>query len=103
MSAEQSVEDMLAEQRCGRVHLDETAIRADERRKVAEEIARAIEVRSGNRCPECGGLPGSVKYAPAWGSSPLMRCGGGHTWSGHDAYIQVHAATGLAREIGGAR
>ncbi len=39
------------------------------RAEVAEEIARAIEVSTGARCPECGGKAASPG-----------RCGGGHTW-----------------------
>lgn len=45
--------------------MTEAAVRAAApfiRRQVAEEIARAIEVAEGNRCPECGGKAASKKW-----------------------------------------
>ncbi|MFJ1539222.1 hypothetical protein ACIODS_11835 [Micromonospora chalcea] len=56
----------------------EDEIRRDERRKVAEEIARAIEVAAGDRCPTCGGRSASTKWK---GLTKTGRCGGGHSWS----------------------
>lgn len=86
------------------VTLRAAALGADERRAVAEEIARALEAKAGHRCPECGGKAGSVKRAPgaAWGSAPTSRCGAGHTWSGPTRHITVDDAAAIARQLGGA-
>lgn len=55
---------------------------------VSEEIARAIEVANGDRCPECDGESASSKWAkPRPGPVVKVgRCGAGHAWevrSGH--------------------
>jgi hypothetical protein len=50
---------------------------ARDRQRVAEEIARAIEVAQGIRCPECGGKAASMTWK---GATRFGRCGGGHTW-----------------------
>lgn len=52
-------------------------IAARVREQVAEEIAQAIEVAQGDRCPTCRGKPASVKWR---GLRKLGRCGGGHEW-----------------------
>lgn len=56
------------------------AARADERAKAAEEIAKAIETKRGDRCPECGGKPYSSKALRSIPARIRMKCGGGHTW-----------------------
>lgn len=48
-------------------------------RDVAERIARAIEVWSGRRCPECAGAPASIRSQRGT-ANILGRCGAGHTW-----------------------
>ncbi|MEV0214374.1 hypothetical protein [Micromonospora sp. NPDC050695] len=58
---------------------DEDEIRRDERRKVAEEIARAIEVAEGYRCPDCGGKPAA--FVDFGHGQKQRSCGGGHRWS----------------------
>lgn len=40
----------------------DNALAASIRQQIAEEIARAIEVAFGDRCPECGGKPASSKW-----------------------------------------
>lgn len=68
----------------------EDEIRADERRKVAEEIARAIEVTEGYRCPDCGGKPAA--YVDLGHGQKQRSCGGGHRWPvplTHPAAAQV--------------
>jgi hypothetical protein len=69
------------------------------RRAVAEEIARAIEVAEGNRCPDCGGKAASKK----WARNPnrtVGRCGGGHTWEQKHSGGPVWFPATIAREIG---
>lgn len=69
------------------------------RRAVAEEIARAIEVAQGDRCPECRGRAASKK----WARNPnrtVGRCGGGHTWEIKHSGGPVWFPAEIAREVG---
>ena len=60
------------------------------RAKVAEEIARAIEVKQGRRCPTCSGKVASTKLN---GYFVDRRCGGGHTWTSHEHWTAFDPAT----------
>lgn len=68
--------------------------RADERAKTAEEVARAIEVKQGRRCPECQGKAGSSKPN---GYFVDKRCGAGHTWTVHEHWT-AHDWADIARQ-----
>lgn len=53
------------------------AVLPDHDARLAEEIAQAIEVSQGDRCPTCRGKPASQGWR---GTRRTGRCGGGHTW-----------------------
>jgi hypothetical protein len=67
--------------------------RADARRAVTEQIAQAIEVADGRRCPECGGKAASTKWK---GLTRHGRCGGGHTWQIRTPRLARRRRTGAA-------
>ncbi|MEV5211259.1 hypothetical protein AB0K35_27685 [Micromonospora sp. NPDC053740] len=64
----------------------EDEIRRDERRKVAEEIARAIEVAEGRRCPVCCGPCFALKTLLDAGQlDDIVRAYGSEGWDWWDA------------------
>lgn len=93
----------LAEQRdearaeLERLRAGQTGDEGDIRARVAEEIARAIEVDQGKRCPECDGLPASLKWGPR-SFVRIGRCGAGHTWTADHAKGQWRNVATIARE-----
>lgn len=67
--------------------------------RVAEEIARAIEVNRGDRCPECDGKPASAKWVKR-GTKHVKtgRCGAGHTWDVTEQQWHRFDGAEIARE-----
>lgn len=96
-AARDEVSRMLRDQNCDWPHLeDEPAIRADERRKTAEEIARAIEIAEAKRCPWCQGLPQGTTHDNATHQNTNY-CMNRHEWSTRPVW---HQPAAMAREIG---
>lgn len=73
----------------------ETAIRADERAKTAERVARAIEVAQGERCPECRGKAASRTVN---GTQVIRRGGCGHIWRHRERPWLDYDAAAIARQ-----
>lgn len=63
--------------------------------QLPERIARAIEVKQGDRCPTCQGRAANWETA--------ARCGGGHRWTRPSRDVMAHVDfAGIARRGGAA-